>query len=400
MQLTLNQIRQPQPQMPPQQPAQVSVQAPVQASVPTPVPMQAPAPVQKIIPQQQVTVSLDTEGGFNLLQREAQMFAASNLVPQQFQNNVANCGIALNMAIRMQADPMSVLQNLYIVHGRPAWSSSFLIAMFNKSGRYGSIKYEMVGQAGTDSYGCRATCTELSTGETIVGPTVTMAMAKADGWYGKNGSKWKSLPELMLRYRAAAFLVRTTAPELTMGISTVEEMSDVYNDADVRVSPRYTEVITYPEPAPAQVQEACPPQEVVQEEPQEKPKRTRRSKKRTEENRVESVQEEVRLERTTQEHEVDVAGSEDVPFVDAAPGDEPPFVAEVPAEQPASPANLEFRWTDLLEDQDLHPANGRAVAQSYAEEHKCSYAEAQMYYLDHPQELMQRFNQLLAQRKG
>ena len=51
-------------------------------------------------------------------------------------------------------------------------------------------------------------------------------MAKAEGWLGKNGSKWKTMPQLMLRYRAASFFSSLNCPELTMGLYTKEEMQD------------------------------------------------------------------------------------------------------------------------------------------------------------------------------
>ena len=45
----------------------------------------------------------------------------------------------------------------------------------------------------------------------------SIAMAKAEGWYAKNGSKWKTMEDLMLRYRSAAFFARTVAPEVALG---------------------------------------------------------------------------------------------------------------------------------------------------------------------------------------
>ena len=53
-----------------------------------------------------------------------------------------------------------------------------------------------------------------------------MEMAKAEGWLSKNGSKWKTMPQLMLRYRAASFFSSLNCPELTMGLYTKEEMQD------------------------------------------------------------------------------------------------------------------------------------------------------------------------------
>lgn len=179
--------------------------------------------------QPNTTIGFNNAASFELVQRAAKMLASSSLVPKEYQGagGMANCAIALNMANRMGADPLMVLQNLVIVHGRPTWSSQFLIATFNSCGRYSSIKFEFFGDKNTDGYGCRAVATELATGERLEGPEITIGLAKAEGWYGRTGSKWKTIPDLMLRYRAAAWFVRTVAPELSMGLHTQEEASDV-----------------------------------------------------------------------------------------------------------------------------------------------------------------------------
>jgi len=167
--------------------------------------------------------------GFELMQRACKALAASTLVPAQFQNNLPNCIIALEMAQRIGASPLMVMQNLYIVHGRPGWSAKFLIASFNQCGRFSALRFEWVGERGKDEWGCRAWAVEKATGERIQGPLITIALAKEEGWYGKSGSKWKTIPELMLTYRAAAWLVNTHAPEISMGLNTAEEMGDVYD---------------------------------------------------------------------------------------------------------------------------------------------------------------------------
>ena len=180
-------------------------------------------------PAANVTAGFSSAEGFALLQRMAHMFNASSLVPQAFQGekNFGNCVIALNMAQRLNADPLMVMQNLYVVYGNPGWSSKFLIAMFNQCGRYESIHYKETGKKGTDTQGIIAWAKEKSTGEIIEGPEVTIKVAKDEGWVNKNGSKWRTMPEQMLRYRAAAWFIRTTAPELSMGLQTVDELHDV-----------------------------------------------------------------------------------------------------------------------------------------------------------------------------
>jgi hypothetical protein len=162
---------------------------------------------------------------FELAQRMATALSKSTLIPQNFQNNLPNCLIALEMANRMGASPMMVMQNLYIVHGKPAWSSQFVIAAINSTGRFSPLRFKIEGDG--DKRQCIAWAIELATKENLEGPPVSIAMAKAEGWYGKNGSKWQTMPELMLRYRSATFFGRLYAPEVLMGMKEEGEIIDI-----------------------------------------------------------------------------------------------------------------------------------------------------------------------------
>jgi len=168
---------------------------------------------------------------FELKQRQAQMLSKSTLVPKSFRGNLPDIVIAINMAERMKADVLSVMQNMHVIHGKPSFSAAFLIATFNTCGNFSSIRYEMTGKG--DSRSCVASATDLRTGEVCTGPEVSIKIAKAEGWYDKAGSKWKNMPELMLRYRAAAWFVRTTAPELSMGL-TFEEQSEIAGQVNAK----------------------------------------------------------------------------------------------------------------------------------------------------------------------
>ena len=176
-----------------------------------------------------VAPGFDSLQSFELMQRVANVFCKSTIAPETFRGdqNFGNCVIAVEMAKRMNVSPLLLMQNMYIVHGNPAFSSKFLISTFNMCGRYSSIKYKDTGKKGTPTWGCIAYTTEKATGEVIEGPEITIAMANAEGWSSKSGSKWKTMPEQMLRYRAAAFMIRTVAPELSMGYQTTEEVIDV-----------------------------------------------------------------------------------------------------------------------------------------------------------------------------
>lgn len=205
---------------------------------------------------------------YELAIRQAKLLSSSTLVPAQYRqqiekkkggnttyeenaNAIPNCVIAMNMAQRMGADPLMVMQNLYIVEGRPSWSSQWIIAAINGCGRFSPLRFEIksLGEK-TVEYTtfewddnlrkkvpnaqkikindkvCVAWATEKETGERIESPAVSIEMAVMEGWYSKNGSKWKTMDEVMLRYRTASFFGKLYAPELLMGLQTVEELQD------------------------------------------------------------------------------------------------------------------------------------------------------------------------------
>lgn len=198
-----------------------------------------PAAAQPVESLPVVNVGLTSLQGFELAQRASKLLASSTLVPKEYQNHLSNCVIALNMAARVGADPLMVMQNLVIVHGRPTWSSQFLIATVNTCGRFSALRYEFFGDPATDDWGCRAWAIEKATGEKLVGTDVTIKIAKSEGWYSKNGSKWKTIPQQMLMYRAGSWWTRAYAPELSMGLHTAEEIRDVY-DASMDSSGSYS----------------------------------------------------------------------------------------------------------------------------------------------------------------
>jgi hypothetical protein len=175
-------------------------------------------------PENTQLASTETQA-FELVQRQAKMLATSTLVPKEFQGNMGNCAIALNIAKRLGADPFMVIQNIDIIHGRPSFRATFLIAMVNASGRFTPLQFRMSGDG--DKRACVAFAKDKESGEIVEGTEITMAMAKAEGWSTKSGSKWLTMPEQMLRYRAAAFFARIYAPDITLGMQTSEEMNDI-----------------------------------------------------------------------------------------------------------------------------------------------------------------------------
>lgn len=137
---------------------------------------------------------------FNTALRMAQCLASSTVVPKEYHGNVGNCMIAIEMASRINTSPMMVMQNLYIVNGRPAWSSQWIIAMINSSRRYKTeLQFEFGRDKADGGLSCRAWAEDYS-GHKVYGPKITMNMANDEGWTSKNGSKWKTMPDVMIQY--------------------------------------------------------------------------------------------------------------------------------------------------------------------------------------------------------
>lgn len=166
-----------------------------------------------------------TSDNFIMAMQMAKALASSTIVPQTFQKNEANCLIAIEQAQRLRVSPMMVMQNLHVIQGRPSWSSKFLIAAINNSGKFDmELQFEETQDKDGKPFSCTAWTTK--NGRKVNGMTVDMDMAEEEGWLSKNGSKWKTMPQLMLRYRAASFFSSLNCPELTVGLYTREEMQD------------------------------------------------------------------------------------------------------------------------------------------------------------------------------
>jgi hypothetical protein len=172
--------------------------------------------------------------GFNTAVRIAQSLAASSIVPSAYQNSVANVMVALEYANRLGVSVLAVLQNLDVIHGRPSLRASFLIGTVNASGRFTPIRFRWQGAEGTPTWGCRAVATDRESGEECLGPLITLDLAKKEGWSGKTGSKWGTIPELMLMYRAGAWWTRVYCPELSLGFHTTDEIEDMGPVATLR----------------------------------------------------------------------------------------------------------------------------------------------------------------------
>ena len=170
-----------------------------------------------------VTVWTDKKQ-FDQLLRAANMLSQTSIIPATYQGKPQDCFVALEMATRMGVSPLVVMQNMYVVKGKPAWAGQACTMFINSCGKFTQVKHVYTGEKGTDNRGCYVTATRISDGVQVNGVEVTLAMAKAEGWTAN--TKWRTMPELMLAYRASAFFARVHCPEALMGVQLADEIYD------------------------------------------------------------------------------------------------------------------------------------------------------------------------------
>lgn len=190
--------------------------------------------------------------------RNAQIFASSTFVPDQFRNKPEDCMIALDLAFSLGIKATTIFPNLYVINRRPALAAQFMIALVNRSGQFsriqweegtdGTVEYERFGRTvKVPNYYAQAYFTELATGEKLYSTRVDIALAKANGWLTKNESKWQTIPREMARWRSAAWLVKNYAPEVVLGFEFADELADATAETTtrgtVRATPRRREII-------------------------------------------------------------------------------------------------------------------------------------------------------------
>lgn len=190
-------------------------------------------------PTEDTQLALPHISNLDKLMEHSKMLAKSTIVPITYQNRPENCFVAMEMSQRTGLPVMSIMQNLYVIQGKPSWSGQAVCSMIRNSSQFQDVELHYVGQENTDNWGAYVTATRRSTGQKLKGATVTIGTAKQEGWYAKAGSKWKTMPEIMLGYRAYTWFGRIYAPELMMGLQSREELEDVstYEQVEQPINP-------------------------------------------------------------------------------------------------------------------------------------------------------------------
>jgi hypothetical protein len=187
------------------------------------------------VANEHVNMVADLQGGLysssdtlRIARNFAQDLSRSTMIPTQYQNNYANCLVALEYANRTGQSPLQVMQSLNVIQGRPSWDSKALIGMINTSGKY---DHDLRFTYGKDEKGEINSCFAWTrkNGDVIEGIPYTMEKAKKEGLLNKNNSFWNKDHVLMLTYRAVSRFASINCPEITLGLYTTEEVRDFTN---------------------------------------------------------------------------------------------------------------------------------------------------------------------------
>ena len=165
---------------------------------------------------------------FNELFTKAQYLAKSDLVPDSYRNKPSNCMIALDTADRLGVSPLFVMEQLVIVRGKRSWSGQACSLLVNNYPKFKDVELVYVGKEGEDSWGAYVQAVRRDNGKTVKGTTVTMKMAKEEGW--TSNTKWRSMPSQMMGYRAYSFFARLHCADVLNGFMTEGEPEDAFGE--------------------------------------------------------------------------------------------------------------------------------------------------------------------------
>lgn len=162
----------------------------------------------------------------------AKAFADSTMVPEHFRKSIGNCYIAVNLAQRYGMDSWSLMQELFLVNGRPMMSGKLATAILNNS-LADPLRPEYAGD------GDERTITITGRPEGEDKPlSVTLKVKDAK----TANEQWKKNPDQMLMYAGARMWGRRYTPDIILGI--------VFDDEEIPVNPAATTTPRTPIAAP------------------------------------------------------------------------------------------------------------------------------------------------------
>jgi hypothetical protein len=150
----------------------------------------------------------------------SEMLAASSMVPSSFKNKAPDILVAIQWGSEVGLPPMSALQNIAVINGRPSIYGDAALALITSHSQYGGHTEFMEGEEAF----CKIT---RKVGGSTVETTrsFSVADAKRAKLWGKAGP-WSQYPKRMLQMRARGFCMRDSFPDALKGVAIHEEAED------------------------------------------------------------------------------------------------------------------------------------------------------------------------------
>jgi hypothetical protein len=151
---------------------------------------------------------------------------------------VATGTAAVLQGLSLGLDPLTSLQQIYVVHGRPGMYARIKVALVTSHG------HEVWTEDLTDARA--VVCGRRKGSQNVERVVITMDQAKKAGW--TSNQTYTKTPQDMLYARAAGRVCDRIAPDVLMGIASVEDIAD---EVAADAQPARTRTVKRAEVAPA-----------------------------------------------------------------------------------------------------------------------------------------------------
>lgn len=156
--------------------------------------------------------------------RISEMFAKSDLVPDNYKNKPANIFLAVSAGASLGLAPFQAMQNIAVINGKPSIWGDALLAMVRNDKRCLSVKETIEGEGTARTATCSVSRLAPNGETEVISSNFTMGNAQKAGLL--NRKPWQSYPDRMLQMRARGFALRDAFADVIGGLITAEEAED------------------------------------------------------------------------------------------------------------------------------------------------------------------------------
>lgn len=150
----------------------------------------------------------------------SEMLAKSSMVPPAFKGKAGDILVAVQWGYEVGLPPMSALQNIAVINGKPSIYGDAALALITSHKEYAGHKEWVDGETAHCLIARNVNGKIVETERTF-----SMTQAKKAKLAGKQGP-WSQYPERMLQMRARGYAMRDAFPDALKGVITAEEAQD------------------------------------------------------------------------------------------------------------------------------------------------------------------------------